>query len=188
MKNNNLEIKNMKEINKILVLVLSGLFLLGMVPNVSLNMNAKSEDWIQNHTSELGLGESHFVDMDTGTLRLSKTLLEEWTVTGEGVTNYFGLSVATAGDVNGDGYDDLIVGAYTYDSSKGKAYVFHGDENDFVTVWNADYNDWNATGSSSGNDFGRCVASAGDVNGDGYDDVIVGEPGYNSDKGRSYGL
>jgi len=186
MKNNKLEVLNMKEINKILVLVLSGVFLLGMVPNMSLNMNAKSETWIQNHTSELGLGESHFVEMDTGTLKLSKTLLEEWTVTGEDGADYLGMSVASAGDVNGDGYDDLIVGAYNEDTSGGKAYVFHGGENGFPTVWNAAQNDWNATGTSSGDEYGRCVASAGDINDDGYDDVMVSAPGYDSDKGRAY--
>lgn len=43
---------------------------------------------------------------------------------GLGINNYFGYSVASAGDVNGDGYDDLIVGAYGYNSNTGRAYLY----------------------------------------------------------------
>jgi len=48
------------------------------------------------------------------------------TMTGEGIGDAFGLSVSSAGDVNGDGYSDVVVGAYRYSSLTGKAYIFFG--------------------------------------------------------------
>ena len=48
------------------------------------------------------------------------------TLTGEAVSDHFGYSVATAGDVNGDGYADVIVGAYGYNSYQGRAYLYLG--------------------------------------------------------------
>ncbi|MDP3683984.1 MAG: T9SS type A sorting domain-containing protein, partial [Ignavibacteria bacterium] len=46
------------------------------------------------------------------------------TMTGEAANNYFGYSASSAGDVNGDGFADIIIGAYGYNSNKGKSYLF----------------------------------------------------------------
>jgi len=95
---------------------------------------------------------------------------------GEQADAWFGQSVSSAGDVNNDGYDDVIIGAKNFDNGEtdeGVAFVILGS----------------ATGLSSsvvsvlenniaGSAFGSSVASAGDVNNDGYDDVIVGAEGY----------
>ena len=90
----------------------------------------------------------------------------------------FGENVASAGDVNGDGYSDVIVGAPFYDSSQvweGSAFIFHGS-----AAGIADGNPATAAteleGNQAGMQFGMGVAGAGDVNGDGYGDVIVGGP------------
>ena len=86
---------------------------------------------------------------------------------GEGVYNYFGASVASAGDVNGDGYDDVIIGAYGYSGlDSGAAYIFFGGPS-MDTIY-----DFKIVGRR-GMGLGEVVASAGDVNGDGYDDVLV---------------
>ena len=95
-----------------------------------------------------------------------------WWMEGNQDYAYFGFSVGTAGDVNGDGYDDVIVGAPNYDcvqNDEGRVFVCHGSASGLN--WAAN---WTADGSHSGSDFGRSVGTAGDVNGDGYADVIIG--------------
>ena len=92
---------------------------------------------------------------------------------GESAWDFFGISVAGAGDVNGDGFDDLVVGA-CYNNSvavwAGRAYIYFGgagmDDRPDVVL----------NGTMSYEDFGTAVAGAGDVNGDGFDDVLVGAP------------
>jgi hypothetical protein len=97
--------------------------------------------------------------------------------------SYFGISVGTAGDVNGDGYDDVIVGAYWYNGGQGRAYVYHGSAAGLSKspVWTASHQLYA--------NFGVSVGTAGDVNGDGYDDVIIGARAYDggqADEGRAY--
>ena len=99
---------------------------------------------------------------------------------------YFGTAVSTAGDVNGDGYDDVLVGADNWFVGNGYAYVYAGSASGLgpSPVWTGNPG---GSGSSVNHDrFGFAVASAGDVNGDGYDDVVVGAWGYDIDRGRIY--
>jgi hypothetical protein len=84
----------------------------------------------------------------------------------------FGVSVASAGDVNGDGYADVIVGA----SREHRAYLYLGSANGLQTKPAAVLQpDPGQVDPKSGGSFGECVAGVGDVNGDGYDDVVVGD-------------
>jgi hypothetical protein len=103
--------------------------------------------------------------------------------TGEAFSDYFG-SVAGIGDVNRDGFADVIVGGSGYNSSRGRAYVFYGSPS--LTSMSAASADVILTGEASGGNFGTSVAGAGDVNGDGYPDVIVGASGMLSGAGRAY--
>ena len=89
----------------------------------------------------------------------------------DGATN-FGGSVASAGDVNGDGYADLIVGTQSLTgTAAGIAYVFFGGVNGVASTPSVTLR------ASSPASFGFAVAGAGDVNGDGYGDILVGAPG-----------
>lgn len=93
-----------------------------------------------------------------------------------------GESVASAGDVNGDGYGDVIVGGFEYshpETKEGVAYIFLGSA--IGLSWTPD---WQAESDQDAAEFGQSVASAGDVNDDGYDDVLVGAPWYS--KGEDY--
>ncbi|HVN37628.1 MAG TPA: integrin alpha [Myxococcota bacterium] len=90
-------------------------------------------------------------------------------------------SVASAGDVNGDGYDDVIVGAQKYadgEIAEGAAFVFLGSRHGIVARGDPTNADATLESNQANAYFGGSVASAGDVNGDGYDDVIVGANGY----------
>src|SRR5688500_10320170 len=94
-----------------------------------------------------------------------------WTVTGSTSSEGLGDAVASAGDVNGDGHADVILGAANFDAgetNEGRAWVFHGSTGGLAAApsWTAEPNQSNA--------WLGAVAGAGDVNGDGYDDVIVG--------------
>src|SRR6266568_8640711 len=110
-----------------------------------------------------------------------------WKVVGDQRNALFGWSVGTAGDVNGDGYDDAIVGAYQYSNGQtdeGRAFVYYGSASGLSLTAN-----WTAEGDQANAYFGTSVGTAGDVNGDGFDDVIVGAPDYTigqTGEGRAY--
>ncbi|MFI5371390.1 MAG: FG-GAP-like repeat-containing protein [Candidatus Eisenbacteria bacterium] len=102
-------------------------------------------------------------------------------------TNYYGQVVGTAGDVNGDGYDDVIVGspqsgdqislcpAANQYSLAGRVDVFYGSATGLSSTrrWTI----WGCNMIGSGALLGAAAATAGDVNGDGYDDIVIGSPG-----------
>jgi hypothetical protein len=110
-----------------------------------------------------------------------------WTAEGDQANANFGVSVASAGDVNGDGYGDVIVGARNFDNpqvNEGKVFVYHGSASGLSIVPN-----WTAEGDQTGAGFGCSVACAGDVNGDGFADVIVGAFDYDNgqdNEGRAF--
>ena len=91
--------------------------------------------------------------------------------------DYLGYRGVTTGDFNGDGYDDLIAGAYSDDdngSGSGSVYMWYGSAS-LGTTFAAE--SAKIVGPSSSAYFGRVTDNAGDVNGDGIDDVLVGAYG-----------
>jgi len=89
--------------------------------------------------------------------------------TGEEEYDAFG-AFTGAGDFNGDGYDDFIIGAPNYDRQRGKVYIYLGGD----TIPNEPY--LTIQGDSSLAYFALSVAGVGDINNDGYDDFAVGGP------------
>jgi len=93
----------------------------------------------------------------------------------------FGKSVSPAGDVTGDGYPDVVVGA--------PFALFGGTKSGTATLYRGSAAGLTSVDTPLGSDltleeFGAAVANAGDVDGDGYADVLVGHPGYSSNRGR----
>lgn len=86
----------------------------------------------------------------------------------------FGHSLAGKGDLNGDGYSDFVIGDYIWGNFQyGRIYIYYGsDEIDTIpdfTISGTPWVDWY-------NQLGTSIAIDGDVNGDGFDDIIVGAP------------
>lgn len=92
-------------------------------------------------------------------------------IDGSGPGSKFGRSVSGAGDVNGDGFDDILIGTpYTSHfglNASGVCYLYSGADGGMLEQWD---------GASAGDNFGRSVSGGGDTNGDGVPDVIVGAP------------
>ena len=87
----------------------------------------------------------------------------------------FGYSVASAGDLNGDGYEDLLVGApYDGEDGRGAVYVFHGSEEGIREKYTQRI--LAADVDRSIRTFGFAVRGGRDVDGNGYPDIAIGAP------------
>lgn len=115
-----------------------------------------------------------------------------------GIGDYTGNPVSGAGDINGDGFADLIIGTYKSDpngdSGAGESYVIFGKELGFsadVSLGALNGTDgFRLDGIGAGDNSGRSVSGAGDVNGDGFDDLVIGayraSPNGANSAGQSY--
>jgi hypothetical protein len=109
---------------------------------------------------------------------------ETW-IEGDTVQGFLGDTVTGAGDVNGDGYDDLLVGAPGIGTQPGKAYLFYGGPKG-VAARNLAEASARIVGASAGSRFGFSLSGGGDVDGDGYDDILVGAYGEAGGAGAAY--
>ena len=121
--------------------------------------------------------------MDTG------LYLADASFWGEADTDQAGSAVAGAGDVNGDGFADVLVGAPTSDDGgqyAGQTYLILGK----AAGWSMDNSladaDASFIGEAPSNNSGNALGGGGDVNGDGFDDFLIGAPRVNADVGKAY--
>ena len=91
---------------------------------------------------------------------------------------YFGFAVATAGDVNRDRYSDALVGSLQYDNgetNEGGAFLYLGSPEGLATTFV-----WSTESNQEEGRLGASLASAGDINADGFGDVIIGDFAYDN--------
>lgn len=122
--------------------------------------------WVADDPGKLNSGEAQLLKGSDG------APLQIWT--GESAFDFFGNSVAGLDDVDGDGFGDVLIGAVGNDangSGAGSAYVYSGASGLLL---------FTLRGDAPGDGFGTTVADAGDVDGDGASDLLVGAPGSDS--------
>jgi len=133
-------------------------------------------------TFGIGVGRAYVFDGSDGSLL--------WFKEGENWQDHFGWSVAGLGDINGNGRDDIIIGAQGWPGSglMGKVYVYDGDG---TSIWTMDAQ---VIGSQIGQgqfyagEFGRSISNMGDINDDGINDIVVGAPGFSGYPGWAFVL
>ncbi|MFO0111650.1 MAG: Ig-like domain-containing protein, partial [Sphingomonadaceae bacterium] len=155
------------------------------------------DDLIVGAPNAAGLSGASYVVFgkkdNTDPVNLSAIGTGGFVINGAAAGDLSGVSVSSAGDVNGDGLDDLIVGAYSADpngrSNAGASYVVFGKNNGTpVNLFDIarGIDGFVINGALANDRSGRSVSSAGDVNGDGFDDLMVGAPDAAGAKGASY--
>ena len=149
--------------------------------------------WGADPGGDSSAGESYVVfgKADSATVDLGALGNGGFRLDGIDAADRSGYSVSGAGDVNGDGLADLIVGAYVADpggdSSAGESYVVFGKADSATVNLGALGNGgFRLDGIDAADRSGYSVSGAGDVNGDGLADLIVGAPGAGSEGGESY--
>jgi hypothetical protein len=115
-----------------------------------------------------------------------KTDEAEWIFDGEATGDYAGAAVGPAGDVNGDGFDDLPLGAYAVGTNSGSAYLMFGETGSTGGAVALSSADAEVTGATNYGRMGISVAVVGDTDDDGYDDLLVGEDYYGASSAPGY--
>jgi len=136
-----------------------------------INGDGFSDAAISSANINNGTGEVQVFQGAPGGLKL----YSEFSAQGQQPDDHYGKAIARAGDLNGDGYNDLLVGA-PHCNGHGVVYAYFGSPDGFSSPA-----DWVMEGDSSDEGFGSAIAGGFDCNGDGYADVLVGSPYYTDD-------
>ena len=141
--------------------------------------------WLASPSGRPGAGISYVIygaprsmltNVDLGSLSSSRG----FSIFGAAAGDESGASVSAAGDVNKDGYADVIIGAFNAASGKGVSYVVYGSTSaatiDLSTFATSTAHGFSITGATAGDYSGWSVGSAGDVDKDGYSDMLIGAP------------
>jgi Ca2+-binding RTX toxin-like protein len=147
-------------------------------------------------------GESYVIFGKTGAYAASLDLstldgTTGYRLDGKDPVDRSGYALATAGDINGDGFDELVIGARLADPAggdSGESYVIFGKASGYGASFDLGAlngtNGFRLTGIDGSDQSGHSVASAGDFNGDGLSDLLVsarqGDPGGNNQSGETY--
>jgi len=143
--------------------------------------------YLQDRGGLWSLPSENTVTVNRAPLRLADlTAVEGVEIVGAAIGDASGTAVSSAGDFNGDGFDDLIIGSPER-ASGGVVHIVLGRAS--LESLGLDDTPEDLGGRAlvgGGAQAGLSVAAAGDVNGDGLADIIVGAPAGNEDSGRSY--
>ncbi len=151
-----------------------------------------------NRENNVNTGESYVVFGASGHFNAAINLSSldghnGFVIKGTDRYDYSGISVSNAGDVNGDTFDDLIIGAFLANDNAGQTYVLYGSHSFGSTIELTGLDGTNGfviNGSRAGDNSGISASSAGDVNGDGFGDLIIGaysaDPNGGKDAGETY--
>lgn len=138
--------------------------------------SAPGEDSAQPDAGLVGILFGQTTDLPSGTLNFPASY------TGEGRGDAAGQALARGGDLNGDGYADLLIGAPNQDTGgtdSGRVYAILGHASGWypkMRISDADFSILGEPGERIGQ--GGSLAGGGDLNGDGYDDIVIGSPFY----------
>jgi hypothetical protein len=123
-------------------------------------------------------GSGSGADVDLANLTPSQGVRFDGALEGQ-----MGFSVSAAGDINGDGLADIVIGApaeFATPNEAGSVYVIFGKAGGLSNISPANLapgDGFRIHGAAAGDEAGYSVASAGDFNGDGFDDLVIGAPG-----------
>lgn len=151
----------------------------------AIDANAPAPNYVGPGKSYIVFGGPNITSSNLSLSTLSNT--QGVAIMGANNGDQVGYSVSSAGDFNKDTYGDIIIGAPGASNVAGTSYViFGGPQVGSMNITTLNNQGFSILGENSGDKSGFAVSSAGDMNGDGFADVIIGAPSASNGAGISY--